>query len=380
MTSAPHSADAKPAQYTRVDAVGGGHVEHAEDREVGDRRRAPERHLQDRARPRERERERRRPPADRESGAEDQRDRHAGEQHRRSAEDADGPSVSPTMSSTGSATAKKTAATTTSTTTWQRLQRAEHGFTLRETRLPRHPSRDVTTALRHPLAMYPAHPLAGDRPQALLSGHRLKSTGNVRGPRSNSGGSPHRYPNRSPSAAARSGSVETDGDRHDDGTRGNFPDHVDGRQGVDARQARGVPAGCRGRRRAGDVLPGAVLRAVLRHHAGQEVLPVRGAGRRADRAAVRVHREGARRRDDPPDLRGGSDGRVLQHHRRGRRRRHDPAASTARSTSRTSRSSGRSSTSARATSATRSSTPRSARSARTSATTGTSPRAGASTA
>ena len=70
-------------------------------------------------------------------------------------------------------------------------------------------------------------------------------------------------------------------------------------------------------------------------------------------------------------------GLLLQHRRRDRRRRHGTSASTASTTSRRSRASGRSTTSSPATSAGRSSTPRSAGSASTSATTGTSPRAGA---
>ena len=115
--------------------------------------------------------------------------------------------------------------------------------------------------------------------------------------------------------------------------------------------------------------------------AGQEVLPLRRAGRRPDRAALRR----ARRRSSSmvmvlPDLRGGADRRLLQHRRAWSTPTARSSASTASTTSRTSTGSGRSSTSAPATSATRSSTPRSARSASTSATTGTSPRAGASSA
>ena len=40
--------------------------------------------------------------------------------------------------------------------------------------------------------------------------------------------------------------------------------------------------------------------------AGQEVLPLRRAGRRPDRAALRLAREGARHRHRAPDLRGGA--------------------------------------------------------------------------
>ena len=57
--------------------------------------------------------------------------------------------------------------------------------------------------------------------------------------------------------------------------------------------------------RAGHLLPGALLRPVLRHHRGQEVLRLRRAGRRPDRAALRGARQGARHGDDPADLRGG---------------------------------------------------------------------------
>ena len=110
----------------------------------------------------------------------------------------------------------------------------------------------------------------------------------------------------------------------DDGTSGDHADHLDGRQGVDARQARAVREGCRSPGRAGHLLPGALLRAVLRHHAGQEVLPVRRAGRRTDRAALRRAREGARDGHGPPDLRGAAHRRVLQHGGPRRLRRHDP--------------------------------------------------------
>ena len=85
-----------------------------------------------------------------------------------------------------------------------------------------------------------------------------------------------------------------------------------------------------------DLLPGAVLRPVLRHHAGQEVLPLRRAGRRADRAAVRGAREGARHRHGAPDLRGGADRRVLQHGRAWSMPTARSSASTASTTSRTS--------------------------------------------
>ncbi len=71
-------------------------------------------------------------------------------------------------------------------------------------------------------------------------------------------------------------------------------------------------------------LPGALLRPLLRHHPGPEVLPLRRAGRRTDRAALRVAGEGARHGDGAPDLRGGADRRLLQHDGHGRRRRHHP--------------------------------------------------------
>ncbi len=102
------------------------------------------------------------------------------------------------------------------------------------------------------------------------------------------------------------------------------PDHLDRRQGVDARQARAVRPGRRRAGRPGDLLPGAVLRPLLRHHPGPEVLPLRRARRRADRAALRGARQGARHGDGPADLRGGADRRLLQHRGGRRRRRHDP--------------------------------------------------------
>ena len=76
--------------------------------------------------------------------------------------------------------------------------------------------------------------------------------------------------------------------------------------------------------RPGHLLPGALLRALLRHHRGREVLRLRRAGRRPDRAAVRRAGQGARHGHGPADLRGGQPGRLLQHRGGGRRRRHDP--------------------------------------------------------
>ena len=133
--------------------------------------------------------------------------------------------------------------------------------------------------------------------------------------------------------------------------------------------------------RAGHLLPGAVLRAVLRHHRGQEVLPLRRAGRRARScSASRRSPRSSAWSWSCPIYEEEQHRRLLQHRRRGRRRRHDPRQVPQAPHPAPRPSSGRSSTSAPATSATRCSTPRSARSACTSATTGTSPRAGASSA
>ena len=83
----------EPGPVHATAAVGGGDVEHAEDRDVGRGRRAPEPHLQHGSRPGERERERRRQPADREGGAEDQGDERSREICDRDAEQADHPGL-----------------------------------------------------------------------------------------------------------------------------------------------------------------------------------------------------------------------------------------------------------------------------------------------
>ena len=91
------------------------------------------------------------------------------------------------------------------------------------------------------------------------------------------------------------------------------------------RQARGGGARGRGRRRAGDVLPGAVLRAVLLPGAGPAVLQLHGADpRRADHEAVPERGEGARDGPGPADVRDRPGRPVLQHRRGDRRRRDVP--------------------------------------------------------
>jgi hypothetical protein len=105
---------------------------------------------------------------------------------------------------------------------------------------------------------------------------------------------------------------------HDCCTRRHHPNHLDGRQRVDDREARAIRAGRRRRRGAGDLLPGTVLWSVFRNHRRQEVLRVRRAGRRTDRAALCRPRERARHRNDPAHLRGRHHWRLLQHRRRGR--------------------------------------------------------------
>ena len=155
------------------------------------------------------------------------------------------------------------------------------------------------------------------------------------------------------------------------------PAEMDRREGFDDQERRLRAARRGGARGAGRVPAGAVLRPVLLPGAGPAVVrwteevpdgpTVRAdAGRRA-RAPHGPHR---------PGLRAGAGGRLLQHRRGHRRRRHATSASTARTTSRRSPGSGRSSTSGPATSATRCSTPPWAGSASTSATSGTSRRAG----
>ena len=102
-------------------------------------------------------------------------------------------------------------------------------------------------------------------------------------------------------------------------------DRLVGRQGIDDRQARG--GGPRGRRpgSTGDVLPGAVLRAVLLPGAGHRVLRLHRADpRRSDDAAVPVGRQGARHGDRAADVRGRAGRAVLQHRGRHRRRWHVP--------------------------------------------------------
>ena len=128
--------------------------------------------------------------------------------------------------------------------------------------------------------------------------------------------------------------------------------------------------------RAGHLLPGAVLRAVLLPGAGRRLLRVRRGGARPDRRALPGSRARAAPRHGAADVRAGAARLPLQHRGRDRRRRQLPrqvpqAPHPAREAG-----SGRSSTSAPATSASPCSTRRSARSASTSATTGTSRRAG----
>ena len=113
-------------------------------------------------------------------------------------------------------------------------------------------------------------------------------------------------------------------ERHAYRQSGDHPDDVDRRQGLDARQARALRPGGGLGRRPGDLLPGAVLRALLRDHRGRQVLRLRRAGRRPDRAAVRRAGRGAVDGDGAADLRGGPARRLLQHRGGGRRRRHDP--------------------------------------------------------
>ena len=131
---------------------------------------------------------------------------------------------------------------------------------------------------------------------------------------------------------------------------GNHPDHVDGRQRVDDRQARGVRAaggrtGC-----AGHLLPGAVPRPLLRHQRGREVLRLRRAGRRPHRrsASPKLAAE-LNMVIVLPIYEEEQPGVLLQHRRGDRRRRHHPRQVPQAPHPAPRRSSGRSSTSAPAT-------------------------------
>ncbi len=102
-------------------------------------------------------------------------------------------------------------------------------------------------------------------------------------------------------------------------------DRLVGRQGIDDRQARGRGPGGRRSGGTGDVLPGAVLRAVLLPGAGHRVLRVHRADpRRTDHAAVPVGGQGARHGARAAGVRGRAGRAVLQHGGRHRRRRHLP--------------------------------------------------------
>ena len=101
------------------------------------------------------------------------------------------------------------------------------------------------------------------------------------------------------------------------------PDEVDRRQGLDDRPPRRLRAPGRVARRAGHVLPGAVLRPLLLPGPGRGVLRLRRAGaRRADHPGDDGARPGARDGARRPDLRAGAGGPALQHGGGHRRRRH----------------------------------------------------------
>ena len=101
------------------------------------------------------------------------------------------------------------------------------------------------------------------------------------------------------------------------------PDEVDRRQGLDDRPPRRLRAPGRVARRAGDVLPGAVLRPVLLPGPGRGVLRLRRTGaRRADHPGDDGARPGARDGARRPGLRAGAGGPALQHGGGHRRRRH----------------------------------------------------------
>ena len=99
------------------------------------------------------------------------------------------------------------------------------------------------------------------------------------------------------------------------------PGRMDRRQGIDDRPARGADPRGGGQGRPDHLLPGAVLRPVLRGRPGPEVLRLRRAHPRPDDRAVPGARQGTRPGDRAADLRGGQRGRVLQHGRGDRRRR-----------------------------------------------------------